>query len=124
LALFLPCNLSVCEATVMPVGMCVILTADSVLFSGSTINYSFDHQEKAYGNNMGVMIDGTAVIYSGDENQDGIVDGSDLSDIGNFATLVATGYIPQDINGDGLIDGSDLSIIGNNAVLAIGIVTP
>jgi hypothetical protein len=95
-----------------------------VNFTGSTTNYSFNSPLKAYGNNMAVMIDGTAVIYSGDENQDGIIDGGDLSDIENMANLAAIGYVPQDLNGDGLVDGTDLSMAGNNATLAIGAMTP
>jgi hypothetical protein len=99
-------------------------TADSISFGSGVINYSFDVPEKAYGNNLNMMLDGIAVIYTGDENQDGIIDGSDLSDLENFASAAASGYIPQDINGDGLVDGSDLSIAGNNAALAIGLITP
>jgi hypothetical protein len=99
-------------------------TALPVAFSGSAIDYSFNQPSKAYGSNMGFEIDGTAVIYAGDENQDGIIDGGDLSDIENMANLAAIGYVPQDINGDGLVDASDLSMTGNNAALAIGIMTP
>jgi hypothetical protein len=99
-------------------------SAEPVDFSGATINYSFNTQDQAYGSNMGLMIDGTAVIYSGDENQDGLVDGTDLSEIGNLADQASCGYLPQDLNGDGLIDGSDLSICGNNADMAIGLMTP
>jgi hypothetical protein len=99
-------------------------TADSVDFSGLTISYSFDAPSKAFGNNMTVSLDGTALIYTGDENQDGIVDGGDLSDIGNLAALASGGYIPQDINGDGLVDGSDLSVAGNNAANAVGVSLP
>jgi trimeric autotransporter adhesin len=98
-------------------------SASPVDFSGSTINYTFDALSKAYADNMNV-VSGTPVIFAGDENQDGIVDGTDLSDIGNLADLATSGYLPQDVNGDGLIDGSDLSIAGNNAALAVGIVTP
>jgi hypothetical protein len=99
-------------------------TALPVDFGSSAIDYSFNQPSKAYGSNMGLEIDGTAVIYAGDENQDGIVDGGDLSDIENMATLAASGYIVQDVNGDGLVDGSDLSMTENNATLAVGVVTP
>jgi chitinase len=103
-----------------------ILTTTSlpVSFISPTINYSFDSPVKAYGNNIRQMPDGIYVFYAGDENQDGILDGSDLSDAGNQANLAATGYLQQDVTGDGLVDGSDLSVIENNASLAIGMVTP
>ena len=99
-------------------------TANPVNFSGTPISYTFDAQTKAYATNMGLMTDGVAVIYSGDENQDQIVDGTDLSDIGNLADVATNGYLPQDINGDGLVDGSDLSAAGNNADLAVGAILP
>ena len=90
-------------------------TALPVSFSGaSPVSYTFDLKTKAYGNNMGVMIDGTAVIYAGDENQDGLIDGTDLNDIGNQNDVFASGYLIEDINGDGLVDGTDLNITGNN----------
>jgi hypothetical protein len=95
-----------------------------VSVAGSATGYSFNAQSQAYGGNMTLFADGKAAIYSGDENQDGLVDGTDLSDIGNLADFATCGYLSQDINGDGLIDGSDLSICGNNADYAIGAVTP
>jgi hypothetical protein len=99
-------------------------TANPVSFAGTVINYSFNPQSQAYGDNMAVFIDGTAAFFTGDENQDGLVDGTDLSDVGNLADYAECGYLPQDLNGDGLIDGSDLSLCGNNADYAIGIVLP
>ena len=99
-------------------------TASPVSFSPGTINLTFDSPAKAYGGNLGFMIDGIYVFYGGDSNQDMLVDGTDLSDIGNLADLAASGYIAEDINADGLIDGSDLSVAGNNAEAAIGAMTP
>jgi hypothetical protein len=99
-------------------------TALPVSFSTSTIDYNFDAPAKAYGNNMGMMIDGKYVFYAGDENQDGSVDGYDLSDIGNMVDLFSGGYIKEDINGDGSMDGYDLAIPGNNADGFVGSITP
>ena len=99
-------------------------TAFPVSFSTSTINYNFDLTGKAFGNNLGMMVDGKYVFYAGDVNQDGIIDGTDLSSIDNLSSLAASGYLPEDVNGDGLIDGSDLSVAGNNADVAIGVITP
>ena len=99
-------------------------------FSGATISYAFDTQSKAYGLDavgvpgIGIMVDGRAVIYAGDENQDFLVDGTDLQDIGNLADAATSGYLPQDINGDGLVDGGDLQAAGNNSDYAIGAVLP
>ena len=100
------------------------VSAALIAFSTPTINYSFDTPSKAYGANMGQMTDGRWVLYAGDANQDGIIDGSDLSNIENLANNASSGYLPEDINGDGLVDGSDLSAGGNNADMAIGASTP
>jgi hypothetical protein len=99
-------------------------TSTPVSFNSSIVSYTFDAPGKAYGNNMLLMIDGKYVFYAGDSNQDGLVDGSDLSEIENLAIDAVAGFLPEDINGDGLVDGSDLSIAGNNAQMAIGSITP
>lgn len=62
-----------------------------------------------------VLKDGRFCIYSGDVNQDGIVDGADASIGNNDAYNFITGYVPSDVNGDSIVDGSDLAIIDNNA---------
>ena len=99
-------------------------SARPISFSSSTINYAFDAPEKAYGGNLVLMNDGTYVFYAGDENQDGEVDGYDLSGIGNLVDEFATGYMKEDINGDGTIDGYDLAIAGNNVDNFVGAMTP
>ena len=99
-------------------------TSSPISFSSSTINYAFDMPSKAFGNNMVLMTGGNWAFYAGDVNQDGIIDGSDLSDIGNKNDLFSTGYLPEDVNGDGLVDGSDMNISGNNNDLFIGVITP
>jgi hypothetical protein len=89
-------------------------SAIPVDFSGAVISYSFDTQSKAYGGNLGLMMDGPAVIYIGDVNQDGMVDGSDLLSISNANDIFMVGYLDEDLNGDGMVDGSDLMICSNN----------
>jgi len=87
-------------------------------------NYDFTtSQSQAYGNNM-ILISGKYCIYSGDANQDGIVDGTDLIMIDNDAYNFASGYIVTDLNGDGIVDGSDLVIADNNAANFIAKITP
>ena len=87
-----------------------------VSFAAGTIAYNFsDNASRAYGNNMILSGDGRYLLYSGDVNQDDIVDGGDMSPVDNKSATFASGYIPEDINGDGLIDGSDMSFIDNNS---------
>ncbi len=101
------------------------VTASPVSFTAGTISYDLsDNPSKAYGDNLLQMIDGKYVLYSGDVNQDDLIDGSDLSVIDNLATLFTGGYLPEDVNGDGLVDGSDLSIVDNNANNFVGVVLP
>lgn len=98
-------------------------TSLSVLFTASLITQSFGAPLNIYDGNL-KLIGGHYLIYGGDVNQDGIVDGSDMSIVQNDVNLASSGYLSDDCNGDGLIDGSDMSLVQNNANLAIGVATP
>ena len=100
------------------------VSAAPISFSTSPVNYTFDSPSKAYGNNMQLMVDGKYVFYGGDVSHDGLIDGSDLTIIGNQNDIFATGYLTEDINGDGIIDGSDLTITSNNNEIFISSITP
>ena len=63
-------------------------------------------------------------IYSGDINQDGIIDGTDLSLCDNDLFKSATGYIKSDVTGNGIVDASDLSLIDNNVFNGIILIRP
>ena len=93
-------------------------------FTNSEMTYDFtDAQTKAFGDNM--KHKGTKwTIFSGDVNQDGLVDLSDVSltDIDNLN--FATGYTATDVNGDNLVDLSDLSIVDINNLNFVSKVTP
>ena len=90
-------------------------SADPVSFAEPDIMYDFSTSaSKAYGNNE-KSVQGTYVIYGGDENQDGLVDSSDMIDLDNAASSFTVGYLVTDINGDGLVDSSDMILIDNNA---------
>jgi hypothetical protein len=95
-----------------------------VNLSAEHTNYNFTNGVyKAYGFNMFPM-GSVWVFYTGDVNQDGIIDASDMIDTENLVSVFATGYLDEDNNGDGLIDSSDMSMIGNNATQFVGRVTP
>ncbi|MBK7212177.1 MAG: hypothetical protein IPH88_02530 [Bacteroidales bacterium] len=99
-------------------------TAAAVLFAGSSISYDFTTSaDQAFGNNQQTL-SGVFGMYSGDENQDGIIDSSDMIDADNDATGFAVGYIATDINGDGLVDSSDMIIVDNNATAFIAAILP
>jgi len=87
-------------------------------------NYNFTNGVyKAYGYNMFPM-GSVWVFYTGDVNQDGIIDSGDMIPTENLSSAFTTGYLPEDNNGDGLIDSTDMSMIGNHAAQFVGKVTP
>lgn len=63
-------------------------------------------------------------FYSGDVNQDGTVDGSDLSLIDNAASNFLSGYVKEDITGDDFVDATDFSFADNNAAKFVTSVIP
>jgi hypothetical protein len=78
---------------------------------------------QAYGNNL-VLKAGRYCIYSGDVNQDGIVDFSDLVAIDNDQFTFVGGYVVTDITGDQFVDFSDLSLCDNNQFNFISVAKP
>jgi hypothetical protein len=92
-------------------------SATAVPFTGAgPISYSFaSAASQAYGGNQKQVTGGFYAFYSGDINQDGIVDGSDMSMVENGSNQFLQGYNPEDANGDGLVDGSDMSVVENNS---------
>ena len=101
--------------------------AGGEIFSSSTLSYNFTTGfSQAFGNNL-IQVDPSPVkfaIYSGDVDQNGIVDLSDLILIYNDATVFLSGYILTDVNGDNIADLSDLLITYNNSALFVGVVSP
>lgn len=94
------------------------------LIQGSISSYNFTTSaSQAYGSNM--ILKGTKYcIYSGDSDQDGVIEGNDLSIIDNDAIKFSSGYLSSDTNGDGFIDGTDILIASNNAANFISKIIP
>jgi hypothetical protein len=93
-------------------------------FSSGTLTYDFTSaQSKAYGNNQ-ILKGSKYCLYSGDINQDGIVDSGDLGLTDNDNAGYVTGYIITDVNGDGIVDSGDLGIIDNNNANYVGKIVP
>jgi hypothetical protein len=84
-------------------------------FSGSSVSYNFNAPAKAYGGNLGQMIDGYYVVYAGDVNQDGYIDTGDFEGVDNDAFNYAIGYLATDVNGNGNVDTDDFTNIDNNS---------
>ena len=91
---------------------------------GITGNYDFTSlQSQTYGNNS-VLVGLKYCIPSGDVNQDGIIDASDVSEVDNDASLSLSGYVQSDLNGDDFVDAADLSIVDNNSYLSLSLIRP
>jgi hypothetical protein len=91
-----------------------------ILMTGKMVNA----QNNAYGDNQKEMAPGIFAIYSGDINQDGVIDITDQADLSNDLSNFAFGYINTDLNGDSVVDISDQSILDNNLAAFIGVVSP
>ncbi len=83
-------------------------SANPVTLSATTTSYDFSNDaNKAYGANMKELEPGVWGIYSGDLNQEGVIDASDYilweADYNNFSF----GDFATDINGDGTVDAND-----------------
>ncbi|HRH66603.1 MAG TPA: hypothetical protein PLU53_09935, partial [Bacteroidia bacterium] len=92
-------------------------SAAPVLMTANT-NYDFSSAAaKAYGDNLADLGDGKFGLYSGDINQDGIIESGDYSAVENSSQVFLSGYFADDLTGDGLVESTDYSLIENNSQL-------
>ena len=92
-------------------------SATAVSFTSGAASYDFTSaQAQAYGNNLKQVISGAKwCIYSGDVDQNGFVDVSDLNAVNNDAYNLVTGSVVTDLTGNSFVDVSDLLIANNNS---------
>ncbi len=74
---------------------------------------------QAFGSNLNQVESNVWGVYSGDINQDGVIDGSDSTDLINDIAIVAFGNLVTDLNGDGVVDLSDVTFFYNNIENAV-----
>ena len=103
-------------------------SADPVTFVSDAASIAFSVDAiYAYGSNE-IQVDTSPynvfAFYSGDVNQDGTVDATDVSAIDNDATNFVSGYVVTDLTGDNFVDGTDFAIADNNASNFVSIVRP
>ena len=102
-----------------------IWSAAPISFSGSTISYNFSTAStQAYGFDAMVDIGGVFALFVGDVNQDGLVDGDDITIMDPDVILGSAGYLNTDLDGYGYVDGDDYVIIDPNIVIGPGIQRP
>lgn len=84
----------------------------------TTLIYDFTTSAaNAYGSNQ-IQIDPSPLrfgIYSGDVDQNGVINLSDLLLTYNSASAFETGYKNTDLNGDNIVDLTDITICSNNS---------
>jgi len=94
---------------------------------GSTTIFDLSNaSSQAFGNNIR-QIDTSPLrygIYSGDVNQDGIIDLNDVLLTYNAANTFEAGYVATDINGDSIVDLNDILIAYNNSAGFVGEAKP
>ena len=102
-------------------------TGGETFNAGTVMGYDFTSAvSKAFRNNM-KQVDTSPVkfaIYSGDVNQDGVVDATDLQRVDNHAFNFVTGYVATDLTGDNVVDATDAAIADNNAFNFVSKITP
>lgn len=90
----------------------------------STTNYNFTTSAtKAYGSNLKHKA-GKYCIFSGDVNNDGFIDLTDVGLIYNDIDNFISGYLDSDVNGDNYTDLTDVLITFNNSVDFISVIKP
>lgn len=93
----------------------------------SSVNYDFTiSSSQAFGNNI-YLVDTSSIrfaIYSGDVNQDGFVDLTDITLVYNDANNFVTGYVSTDVNGDYNTDLYDVLITYKNSSHFVKIIKP
>ena len=96
-------------------------------FASGFLTYNFSTNSlQAYGSNE-IQVDVSPLrfaVYSGDTNQDGIVDATDAGAIDNDASNFVSGYVNTDLTGDAIVDASDAAIADNNASNFVSKITP
>jgi hypothetical protein len=64
-----------------------------------------------------VLNGGKYCLFSGDINQDGVIESTDFGDVENKSQLFLFGYQVDDLTGDNLVESSDYGLIENNSQL-------
>ena len=91
---------------------------------GTPFTYNFTTAiTQAYNSNI-KLVGSKYCNYSGDLNQDGIIDGSDVSSSDNAAFSGFSGYVVQDVTGDYYVDASDVAVVDNNSFAGVQVAAP
>lgn len=99
-------------------------SSTTIQFVSGFASYDFTSaQNNAYGNNL-KLISGKWCIYSGDVNQDGIINSIDVTSVFNNNVLGANGYYVTDLNNDFLTEIYDLHLVFINNLIGVQKISP
>lgn len=102
-------------------------TGGETYTKGAVLNYNFTiAASQAFGNNM-IQVDAAPVrfaVYSGEVNNDGAVDATDLASIDNDANAFLSGYRITDLDGNSFVDATDALIADNNVYGFVTVIKP
>lgn len=88
-------------------------------------NYNFSNSPaQAYGNNQADLGDGNYGIWSGDLNQDGMINETDFAEMETATWNFYSGYVVPDITGDNNVESADYSLLENNMTLYLFVNRP
>ncbi len=100
-------------------------SATPLTLSAVTPLYDFTTQaSKAFGSNMIQVEPGVWAFYSGDINQDEVIDLSDAVPLFDDNDTSAFGFLATDLNGDGAVDNTDVPFLTNNSEASIYSIHP
>lgn len=95
-----------------------------VIFMNDAANYDFTtSNDKAYGDNL-KLINGKWCMITGDVNQDGFIEISDLVSVFINSVLNNGGYVNTDLNGDSFTNSSDINIVLQNNISGYSVKKP
>jgi hypothetical protein len=90
-----------------------------------SVYYDFSNAaSKAYGNNLTNIDPGKFAIWSGDLNQDGMVESADYLIMENDVLSILFGCYLSEITGDGVVESTDYLLMENNLLKIIFSIKP
>ncbi|MEO8664003.1 MAG: integrin alpha [Ignavibacteria bacterium] len=96
-------------------------------FTHSLLNFDLSTSaSQAYGNNL-VLVNSSPLrfaVYSGDINQSGTINLTDIIAVSNAAAGFVTGYQITDVTGDNIANLSDILLTSNNSMGFVSVVRP
>jgi hypothetical protein len=100
-------------------------SSQPVSLGAHPMTYDFSTSlNQAYGSNQIEVDSNTWAFYSGDINQDGVIDAFDYITLDPDVISGASGYLTTDLTGDGIVDAFDYILLDANLIAGLGVIMP